>query len=287
MNSDPEFDDLLNALRSDLPSEHDSARLRAKLSALGIAAGVTATSATAAASTASAGASAAKGTALVGGAAVQATGWSLAAKLGVAAAVSVSAVSLVAMRGEFARPEVTAPHGVSVASASLVQHARVAAPNDATRGVPLPLAAPAGTTAAPEAVREAPAASVAVTASPPRRVVAGAARGASGPIAVASASKTANGAPGDSNKAEQVDAPPDSSVGSFEATELSPNKTETTLAEETQLIDAALAAVRRSDSALAERWLAEHRRRFPNGLLHRERLRAERKLHDLRSPRGH
>jgi hypothetical protein len=60
----------------------------------------------------------------------------------------------------------------------------------------------------------------------------------------------------------------------------------TTLREETLLIDGALSALRASDTTRAGSLLAEHRRRFPSGLLHRERGRAERKLSEILQARG-
>lgn len=47
-----------------------------------------------------------------------------------------------------------------------------------------------------------------------------------------------------------------------------------TLAEETGLMERAIAALHDGDLALARYWLSEHERRFPHGLLTRERLRA-------------
>jgi hypothetical protein len=47
-----------------------------------------------------------------------------------------------------------------------------------------------------------------------------------------------------------------------------------TLGEETQLIDAALSALRRGDREKATEFIREHEQRFPDGLLRRERERA-------------
>jgi hypothetical protein len=60
----------------------------------------------------------------------------------------------------------------------------------------------------------------------------------------------------------------------------------TTLREETALIDRALSALRTGDGAGAAGLLAEHRRRFPNGLLSRERERAQRKLDEIAHAAG-
>jgi len=53
-----------------------------------------------------------------------------------------------------------------------------------------------------------------------------------------------------------------------------------TLGEETRLIDAALSALRRSDRAAAAEFIRQHERRFPDGLLRRERERARAALNE-------
>jgi hypothetical protein len=47
-----------------------------------------------------------------------------------------------------------------------------------------------------------------------------------------------------------------------------------TLGEETRLVEQAMLAMGEGDGALARRYLEEHARRFPAGLLERERERA-------------
>jgi hypothetical protein len=59
-----------------------------------------------------------------------------------------------------------------------------------------------------------------------------------------------------------------------------------TLAEETRLIDRALAAVRAGNLDDAARELDEHDRRFPNGRLRREQRRAREKLEEARHERS-
>jgi hypothetical protein len=54
-----------------------------------------------------------------------------------------------------------------------------------------------------------------------------------------------------------------------------------TLAEETALLDQTFAALRAGDAATASALVAEHARRFPQGLLWRERERARTKLESL------
>jgi TolA-binding protein len=68
---------------------------------------------------------------------------------------------------------------------------------------------------------------------------------------------------------------------------LTTNDTNTSsLAEETKLIDAALAAIRDGRFTPATNLLNVHRQRFPNGRLTLERQRAEQKLHDAHLRNG-
>jgi hypothetical protein len=64
--------------------------------------------------------------------------------------------------------------------------------------------------------------------------------------------------------------------------EPSPAAAATTLGEETRLIDAAFSALRAGDHGAAEGFVREHERRFPNGLLSRERERARAALLERR-----
>jgi hypothetical protein len=58
----------------------------------------------------------------------------------------------------------------------------------------------------------------------------------------------------------------------------------TTLSEETALLDGAFAALRAGDHELASRFVLAHERRFPNGLLSRERERARAVLSSATRP---
>jgi hypothetical protein len=90
MNSDPEdIEQLVEELRADLPSARDAARVKARLAGLGLAVGASFSSAAAAASVG------AKASAELGAVGVwsQVSAWSWGAKLGLAAAVSLPAVS--------------------------------------------------------------------------------------------------------------------------------------------------------------------------------------------------
>jgi hypothetical protein len=60
-----------------------------------------------------------------------------------------------------------------------------------------------------------------------------------------------------------------------------PSRLPSTLAEETPLLDGAFAALSARDAARATALIAEHERRFPQGLLQKERERAKARLREL------
>jgi TolA-binding protein len=79
-------------------------------------------------------------------------------------------------------------------------------------------------------------------------------------------------APSETRAAAEVDG----SSGANAASAPPPNvyASTSTLAEETGLMERAIAALHDGDLERARYWLNEHERRFPNGLLARERFRA-------------
>ncbi len=284
MKSDPDVSTLIDALRDDLPSERDSARLRARLAALGIAAssGLSATTAAAAtaggaAKSAAAGAAGGATTGALGGAAAQATTWSLAVKVGVVAAVSASAVVAPAWVLS-SRPSDEQRQSVAAsASARAPAHGAAARP---LRGVANEARSPSEGAETRDATDTTPAPALASAQSPnaaaARAADAASAESAAPPTGVARAASAA--------AAPTLDAPRGSgapSVAGFDANSAGTAREATTLREETRLIDGALAALRGGDIARANALLSEHAQRFPDGLLRRERTRAERKLHEL------
>jgi hypothetical protein len=265
MKSDPEFSTLVDALRADLPSERESARLRARLSALGLAAstGISTTAAAAAGG-------AAKTSAAGAGVAAQVGTWSLAAKVGAVAALSASAVIVPSW---VISTRTSTHHGESGAAAPA--HGAAARPlrtnPSATRALgqsPSEVAGPP----APVDLRslENGAAPTRTAASTLPSSSPSAAGGNAARLAVAARAPSSDSALGSAD-----------SVAEFEPARDAPGVQATTLREETRLIDGALAALRAHDTAGARARLAEHARRYPSGLLYRERVRAERKLEEI------
>jgi hypothetical protein len=278
MKSEPEdINELVEALRADLPTERDAARIRARLAGFGVALGTGLTASEGLASLAGAKAVTGAGTA---GLWSQFGALSLGAKLGVVAAVSVSAVtgplivakmeskSAPALVVSAARttpertPSVTskpAPASAVVPEAAATGTALIAPPPDA-----LPEKAPVLPRATTTA-NELPA----VARVPVSRVEPTRAR----PLAEAAIPAGANAAPVEPATAPALaEAPP----------ALTAPATATTLGEETGLIDAAFSALRAGDRGTAESFVREHERRFPNGMLRRERERARAALLERR-----
>lgn len=322
MNSDPNLDALLAELKADLPSERDSSRLRTRLAALGIAAvhGV-AGSAAAATATGAATTAAAEGGAVALAGAAQASISVMALKTFVVALVAGGAVTSSAWYVAHGHADAPVPRDAkSVVAPILVE--RAANQNSATQALPAQAAlelnqveqepSAAGEATARQALptfvrgesavarervggRLAAAPALAARQSVPSERAAEAtanARPASppatpptAPLAAEAATSTAAfaalpSAPAASVAAAPVASAPVASAPAERAVEA------TTLRAETLLIDRALSALRASDTTLAARLLAQHRARFPDGLLKRERERAERKLAELETGRG-
>ncbi len=317
MTSDPDLTSLVDALRADLPNEHDSARLRARLSMLGIAAGASVTgsaaaaagaglapSAALAATTAAANSAPGINAALaaspaLGSGVAQASGWAVMAKLAVIATASPSVVAgplwyvntrvVSAPAASSSVAQLAADRGRASASGRELENGRaragselgLAAPDDGVASSPSPAASARDvalsdpnddqpTRADDDSVQGAPLAA----GSLPSSGRASASPAMAGPSASAltlePASSVASDEPRGSASAAAFDSEPRPSLAD-----------RTTLREETELIDGALSALSASNTTRAAALLAEHARRFPNGLLSRERARAERKLRML------
>jgi hypothetical protein len=287
MKTDPEdIHELVEALRSDLPTERDAARIRARLAGFGVALGAGITSSEAVASLAGAKAAASAGSA---GLWSQFAALSWGAKVGIAAAVSVSAVTgpLIVSNMESERVRVpaagTSPDSTALATSAPKNLARpseqepssvpsateASASNTDVVASPAPPAAevrtepqasaPAAKELQPRSVAQvfkAPSqAGVAETAAPPSVAAAAVAEPAapSGTAAI----------PADQAIAPAITEPAIAAPASV-----------TALGEETRLIDAAFSALRAGDRESAKHFVREHERRFPNGMLRRERERA-------------
>jgi hypothetical protein len=243
--TDSQLDPLLRALRDDLPSEHDAARIRARLVGAGVLAAGVATPA----------------------AAAGASGWlgklallPLGAKIGLAVAATSLALAPVAYgvvtNGRAPRgastPAAPAPARTTPTvntAAAPARDARAAAPvGEESAASPADLAAPQVTR---ERVRSLPDALPAKTAERPV-------------------------------EPEPAPAGETAAVGSFPlAAAAGPARDEGTLRAETALMERALAALGAGDRAAARRLLQEHATRFPNGLLAPERARAFERLSAL------
>jgi hypothetical protein len=287
MKTEPDdIHELVEALRADLPTERDAARIRARLAGFGVALGAGITSSEAVASLAGAKAAASAGSA---GLWSQFAALSWGAKVGIAAAVSISAVtgplivSNMDSRGAPVPAVSPSPKSVAVTTSAPKLAARES--EQAPASIPKIAEAPAdtgsiGVPAAPvvELRTEQP-------APPPRTpsharqpvepVVAARSRAESAhavtpPAAVdpvvteAAATPVAAAHPAEPATTPSIAEPPSAALASA-----------TTLGEETRLIDAAFSALRAGDRATAENFVREHERRFPNGMLRRERERAE------------
>lgn len=283
-----ELDALVTALRNDLPSEGDSVRLRARLSALGLAASealVTTSAAATGAGAASGGAAALGGVTEV---AAQAGGVSWALKASALAVVSVSAIAGPAWYVH----ERDAAHTAAANSAVVNAQRAVTAKRDAKPALP---AAPGETLAlSPSEGQAAPTldavnrdatpanGAAPVTRSGAARAATPASAPAGTPVSAAGEAPTdtrpQTGASSTAGFAENGDA----SASALVARGPEP----TTLREETAIIDRALSALRAKDTQRAAALLADHERRFPNGLLAQERERAQRKLQEILQPQG-
>lgn len=304
MKSDPELDALVHALRDDFPSERDSARLRARLSALGLAASHALVSTSAAAASAAA-PGLAQGAAALGAAgkvATQAGALSLALKAGAVVVVSATVMAgplWIAQRRSLSvapttsdangsqraplakRPLATAPRGtmpsVEPANPSVGEAARTPA-NDreastttaTPNGAHMPTQGALGSAPA-NAVNTGTVDSSDLRASATEQTSSRAAPTVP-PSPVAPAAQSTAGFASDDVPAAQ----PRAGVA------IEP----TTLREETALIDGALAALRAGDRARAATLLGEHQRRFPHGLLARERERALHTIDEQQSQRS-
>lgn len=232
-----DFDALVDALRSDLPSTRDERRVRRRLLAagIGVATGMAAPTATA--------------SGLVGGASSAAAllqklgALSWGAKLGLAG-VAASAVLPATVYLTSAKP--SSPP-VDVAEPNTRVAARSANPSPAATAVPFAdPGVPSDVTGFDSIAKSEPA----LVAPEPAPL------------------------PPDSLGSEAPRPPAPSSSAAFPTDEGEGARDRSTLGEETVLVESALYALRQGDRAGARRTLEEHARRFPTGLLARERDRA-------------
>ncbi|HET7541127.1 MAG TPA: hypothetical protein VFK05_14720 [Polyangiaceae bacterium] len=244
-DDDSEFE---QALRADLPSRAQQNRMRQRLLAAGLAAGTALGSTNVAATQAGFAASALS----------KLSGLSWPAKLGLTALLAAPVVAL---------PVVYAP----VPGAEMVSQVQRSTSAVRARSVPkpvsaaqlLPRAAGQAEPAAPEPVLE--------PESQPNLAARAPAANAGG-LPPSAALGSAALAP--SPSASEVESGSEPAVAAFDSTARGPS----TLAAETRLLDRAFAALAAGDRSTAAALVAEHTRRFPDGLLRQERERARARI---------
>ena len=266
-DSEPDVDRFIEALRSDLPDDKARTRSRARL----VAAGVIVSAGVAAPSTAGAASA-------IGVASTKAGAFAKLAALPASWKVALVTTAVTAAVVPAASQFVGDPDPQRVSSPTA--QATPATRGDLLRSVTPSAAEATETSVAPneQSTESASAPLPAVNSMPPspnRSVSASRARGSegalypNGPSAPSMAAATPNASPA---------ALPGASVGAFPiegaAPPPPPVSPSSTLREETELVERGLAAMRAGDRASAIRWLEEHARRFPNGILARDRQRA-------------
>jgi hypothetical protein len=244
-DSDQEPDLFTQALRADLPSERDQARIKARLITAGVLAGATLVTPSTAAAAAS------------GGFLSKLASLPLSLKVG-ASVVVVGAAAVPVFHGVASDDHA----GAADAPVAVVVAPKATALNRAKR-VDEPRPAPAEVN--PPALAALPAAPVAELE--PAHTEPVSVRRVTGPAAVRGAELPA------------AQTPSSPAVGAFPVHEVAPVAPaapvdEGTLRAETALMERALAAIRRNDFTTARRDLAAHAAEFPNGHLKPERERA-------------
>ncbi len=226
------------ALKGDLPSGAEQARVRQRLLGAGISVGSGLAASSVAASTQVG----------WGASAVAKLGaLSLAAKVGLIVAVAAPFVAVPVLRARSAaRPRIT---GVAVATALAKPHGLPLSAHAAPELAPVPAL---GNVSANEVSPVTPRSTPQRPAAPPARA--------------------------DPSTAALPAVAAFDSLGSADAQAQSESQRATTLAAETQLLDRAFAEIAAGHRAAAAALIAEHQRRFPNGLLSQERERARARL---------
>ncbi|HTQ07884.1 MAG TPA: hypothetical protein VMI54_28725 [Polyangiaceae bacterium] len=271
MSAEFDPDPFTEALRDDWPSAADEARVRARLAAAGVLAGVGAVAPGATAAT--------TGTASTSVLA-KALGLPLAAKVG-ATAVLVGAISVPIVRTKWLAHESARASVPSAAPA----RSHSALPSGVSQAEPGSVPA-AGTRAAAADVALAPPASSTVGVAADVTSESAAANAASASAFVGPASPVVNRL---SHARDSAAAGPDGASASRPAAGSFPvaaaPEDEGTLRAETALMEQALGALGRGDLARAKRKLAEHARTFPDGHLAPERDRALERVREKETER--
>lgn len=284
MKSETELDELVQALRADLPGRERTSRVRARLIAAGVAVGTTVSAGSAVAGAAAGSALAAEAaasTGLASGVVASFLSLSWGAKIGVAALVCVSTGA-----GPVWLWHSSEKAPAPTADAASATRKVVSAPRRATHDAEL------ASTSEP-AARSAPQREALAPLSNPQPATVPSGKPIHPALTPPSRARTSVA------RSEQVTNSELPSTGSFELPpESSPERSTlparpalqedlppATLKVETALMDRAFAALRDGDLIRMERLLAEHQRGFPNGHLRLERERAFVKLEEAKKTR--
>ncbi|HMI91327.1 MAG TPA: hypothetical protein VK509_08185 [Polyangiales bacterium] len=281
-SQEPELDALIDALRSDLPSEDERERLRARVLTAGVAlsaAGALTSAASVAEASARSAGSAGALNASGSAAGIKLAGTSLAGKLGWSAVViaSASALSLAPRwyaTGDAKPPASTAAVGEARVHRQQRVNTDVVAPAAAPQASAVPAPAVLGVGSAAQESARAPEQAVSVIAAETARLRR---RPSAQPTRVAP-SEAPNEAP--TAVPAAVMAAPEASASEpvQPQAQLQLQLQSSTLRHESALIERALTALRTHHRASARRLLAVHAQRFPDGALRRERERLEMQL---------
>lgn len=256
MNFNDDDDSIFEqALRADLPSISEQNRLRPRILAAGVAVGTVLGSTNLAAATpVSFGASALSK--------LSALSWP--AKLGLTALLAAPVAAI---------PLVSAP----VRGAELVSQVRSSAATVRARAAAQALpGGPSPPLEQPQPVEREPPEDELRPAQ--AKVVASVSVAAPTPTPTPAASVASPTADGTSSASQPVSAAFDAAAHDVPASESQQLRSSSTLAAETQLLDRAFAALAAGERNTAAALVAEHARRFPNGLLRQERERARARL---------
>jgi hypothetical protein len=257
-----DLDLYLEALRCDLPSTQDEVRVRARLLATGVL--ISTDVVTPSASAAATGAS-------HSGLLAKLAAWPVAAKVGLASGAMAATATPIAWYASETRPEANAP----------VRTAQPPPGPEQARSAVGVRSPGFGASARPRVVTETERTShdhtpAAEPEASPRT------NGAVGPASVPhAAAQSGTGEPRTPAPTQVAGSlqgvTPQAAIDGFSLIEAKPNE-HSMLAEETRLMERAMTALRAGNREMAAQWLSEHNRRFPNGLLARERERAHERL---------
>jgi hypothetical protein len=261
MNGDGELDPFTEALREDLPSPHDEARLRARLASAGVLAGAGVMTPATAAATGPTATVFAKLAALP-----------LAVKVG--ATLALAGAAVVPLAHSHAPRERTP---LEARARTVAPATRTAAPVTAVRAAEAPRRGEV-TESAPPRMPASPVVPEKATSTAPEALPRVAAASAPGPTSTTRAPKRGGL---EATRAGGVDSEPapaltssDAAMAAFPAAQAASERDEGTLRAETAVMERALAAMKQGDFGAARRELALHAARFPNGHLAPERDRA-------------